>query len=122
MRRASASRAASVTGPGAAGSSMSSTTAIGMTSRTVEAMNASSAARRSSSVHGTSAASHSSSRRARVMEARMRSSSGGVRSAPSRTQKKVQVGPSRTRPCGVTNSASSYPRSRASRPASMFAA
>ena len=45
--------------------------------------------------------------RARVIDARIRSSSGGVSSAPSRTQKKLQVGPSRTRPCGVTSSASS---------------
>ena len=41
-------------GPGAAGSSISSTVAIGITSRTVEAMKASSAARTSSSVHGRS--------------------------------------------------------------------
>ena len=39
---------------------MSSTAAIGMTSRTVEAMNASSAAATSSSVQGRSCASHSS--------------------------------------------------------------
>ena len=44
-------RARSVTGPGATGSSSSSIAAIGCTTRTVEAMNASSAACRSSSVH-----------------------------------------------------------------------
>ena len=80
-RRACASL---VTGPGADGSSMSSTAAIGITSRTVEAMNASSAARTSSSVHGRSLTSHSSSSRARVIEARMRSSSGGVHSVAAR--------------------------------------
>ena len=51
-RRLNASCAAAVTGPGACGSAMSSTAAIGITSRTDEAMNASSAARASSSVHG----------------------------------------------------------------------
>ena len=39
MRRPSASRAARVTGPGAFGSSISSMAAIGVTSRTLEAMN-----------------------------------------------------------------------------------
>ena len=79
---------------------MSSIAAIGMTSRTVEAMKASSAARRSSSVHEHCATSHSSSSRARVIEARMRSSSGGVKSWPPSTQKKDHVGPSSTRPWG----------------------
>ena len=101
---------------------MSSTTAIGITTRTVEAMNASSAPARSSSVHGCSVASHSSITYARVIEARIRSSSGGVSSRPPETQKNDHVGPSSTRPCGVTSSASSNPRSRASRPASMLPA
>ena len=101
---------------------MSSTAAIGITSRTVEAMNASSAARTSSSVHERSETSHSSSSRARVIEARMWSSSGGVQSTPSWTQKNVHVGPSSTRPWGVTSRASSKPRSLARRPASMLPA
>ena len=37
------------------------------------------------------------------------------------TQKIEEVGASSTRPCGVTSSASSKPRSRASRPQSMLA-
>ncbi len=57
-----------MTGPGALGSSMSSTAAIGITSRTLEAMNASSAPRTSSSVHTASCAPHSSITRQRVME------------------------------------------------------
>ena len=60
--------------------------------------------------------------RARVIEARMWSDSGGVRTTPSRTQKKDDVGPSSTRPCGVTSRASSKPRSRAIRVHSMLAA
>ena len=93
-----------------------------MTSRTVEAMNASSAARTSSSVQEHCETSHSSSSRARVIEARMRSSSGGVNSLPPSTQKNVHVGPSSTRPCGVTSRPSSKPRSLARRPASMLPA
>ena len=85
---------------------MSSTLAIGMTSRTEDAMNASSADATSSSVHTASRAPLSSITRARVMEARMRSDSGGVSSSPPATQKNVHVAPSSTRPCGVTNSAS----------------
>ena len=65
--------------------------------------------RRRPSVHGRSSASHSSSRYSRVIEARMRSSNGGVYSRPPATQKNDHVGPSRTRPCGVTSSASSKP-------------
>ena len=91
-------------------------------SRTEEARNASSAASRSAGVHGASPASISSNSRARVIEARMWSSSGGVSSAPLRTQNSVEVGASSTRPCGVSSSASSNPRSCASRVASMFAA
>ena len=45
----------------------------------------------------------------------MWSSSGGVRTSPSLTQKIELVGASSTRPCGVTSSASSKPCSRASR-------
>ena len=52
----------------------------------------------------------------------MCSSSGGVSTSPSLTQKIELVGASSTRPCGVTSSASSNPRSRASRDASMLAA
>ena len=53
----------------------------------------------------------------------MCSSSGGVHSVPpSSTQKSDDVGASSTRPCGVTSSASSKPRSRAIRPQSMLAA
>ena len=111
-----------MTGPGACGSAIASTAAIGITSRTDEAMNASSAARTSSSVHGASATSSSSSSRARVIESRIPSVSGGVCRRPSRTQKNVHVGPSSTRPCGVTKSASSQPCSLASRPASMLPA
>jgi hypothetical protein len=59
----------------------------------------------------------------RVIEARMWSSIGGVTSSPrSSTQKSDDVGASRTRPCGVTSSASSKPRSRASLVASMLPA
>ena len=72
------------TGPGACGRAMSSTAAIGMTSRTVEAMNASSAPRTSSSVHGASVTSHSSSSRRRVIESRIPSDSGGVCRRPPR--------------------------------------
>ena len=107
MRRASRSPASMVTGPGAAGSACSSTAAIGMTSRTVEAMNASSARATSSSVHGACSASHSSITKRRVIESRIRSARGGVRRRPPATQKKLHVGPSSTRPCGVTSSASS---------------
>ncbi len=101
---------------------MSSTAEIGITSRTDEAMNASSAARTSSSVQADSVTSTSSSSRARVIESRIPSDSGGVSSRPSRTQKNVHVGPSSTRPCGVMKSASSNPCSFAIRPASMLAA
>ena len=53
----------------------------------------------------------------------MWSSSGGVTSVrPSSEQKNDDVGASRTRPCGVTRSASSQPSRSASRVASMFAA
>ena len=52
----------------------------------------------------------------------MCSSRGGVNSEPSATQKIELVGASSTRPCGVTSRASSNPRSRASRLASMLAA
>ncbi len=45
-----------------------------------------------------------------VIEARMWSSSGGVSTSPSLTQKIELVGASSTRPCGVTSSASSAPR------------
>ena len=52
----------------------------------------------------------------------MCSLSGGVRIVPtSSTQKSDEVGASSTRPCGVTSSASSKPRSRASRLQSMLA-
>ena len=62
----------------------SSIAATGWTSRVVEARNASSARGRSSSVHGALArAALTRSRRARVIEARMWSSSGGVSTAPS---------------------------------------
>ena len=115
-------RAASwVTGPSTA-SSMSSTAATGCTSRTVEARNASSAPRRSSSVHGSSRTSTACMTRARVIDSRMCSSSGGVRRTPSRAQKNDDVGASSTRPWGVTGSASSNPRSRARRVACMLAA
>ena len=52
----------------------------------------------------------------------MWSLSGGVITAPPATQKIELVGASSTRPCGETSSASSYPRSRAIREASMLAA
>ena len=85
-----------------------STAAIGDLAHRYEAMKASSAARTSSSVHGASSTSHPrSSLRARVIESRIPSDSGGVRSRPSAAQKNVHVGPSSTRPCGVTSSASS---------------
>ena len=59
--------------------------------------------------------------RSRVIDARMCSSSGGVQSAPSAsTQNSVEVGASSTRPCGVTSSASSKPRSCARRVQSML--
>ena len=51
----------------------------------------------------------------------MCSLSGGVLSVPAgSTQKIEEVGASSTRPCGVTSSASSKPRSCASRVASML--
>ena len=46
-------------------------------------------------------------RRIALIEPRIRSSSGGVSSAPSRTQKNDHVEPSSTRPWGETSSASS---------------
>ena len=58
----------------------------------------------------------------RVIDASTCSSSGGVKSSPARTQKNDAVGHSSTLPCGLTNRASSKPRSLASRPASMLAA
>src|SRR5437588_6954669 len=118
--RAEASRASrAVTGP--SGEKLCPSTAkIGWTSRVVEVRKASSASNRSSSVHGCSCAPLKSITSARVIDARMCSESGGVKMSGPLTQKIELVGASSTRPCGVTRSASSAPRSRASRLASMF--
>jgi hypothetical protein len=72
-------------------------------------MNASSMRGISSRRSGRSSTSTSRSRRARVIEPRMCSLSGGVTSAPSTTQKNDEVGASSSRPCGVHSSASSAP-------------
>ena len=102
--------------PGSA-SSRSSIAATDWTSRVVEARKASSA--RQQLVRRAGAlldVDQLASRRSRVIEARMCSSSGGVHSAPSASTQKIDdVGASSTRPCGVTSSASSKPRSCASR-------
>ena len=73
----------------------------------VEARNASSASIRVSTGHERSCAPDSSITTLRVIEARMCSSSGGVNTASPSTQKIELVGASRTRPWGVTISASS---------------
>ena len=80
-------------------------------------MKASSAARTSSSVHVASSTSSSSSSRARVIESRIPSDSGGVRRRPSAAQKNVHVGPSSTRPCGRDEQrlVEAAPRARAGR-------
>src|ERR1035437_961418 len=110
-----------VTGPGAS-NVRSSIAETAWTSRVVDAMNTSSAAVISSSVQERSTALACSITIRRVIEARMCSSSGGVSTAPSLTQKTELVGASSPRPCGVTSRASSNPCSRASLDASMFAA
>ena len=103
--------------------STSSIAPIDWTSRIVDARKASLASMTVSVGQGRSTASTSRISRSRVIEARMCSSSGGVHSAPSAsTQNSDDVGASSTRPCGVTSSASSKPRSWASRVVSMFAA
>ena len=81
-------------------------------------------ARRAQVVHraGPLLTSATSITRSRVIDASTCSLSGGVRIAPSASTQKIDdVGASRTRPCGVTSSASSKPRSRASREQSMLA-
>ena len=87
-------------------------------------MNASSAAASSASgkAPSTTGSSASSSSTARVTPARIPSSSDGVKSVSPRRHQTFVVGPSSTIPSGLTKTASSAPRRRASSIAAMFTA